>query len=651
MACAGKYLTQLAGAGCTDKDIKEYCTIAGPPPPPTKPAEPCVWKNYLMRARNRSCITGAAWCPGSSGCRCPTTDQFLLNSINATHVQVTSPSGTIDDVVVSIKRGIAHSYDWCVEKGYGSECRNDNATTDFTGGDGTATEYGALGFIGFGDGDEGGDGCNRIYWQPRGPHNGTYPPIFLPGPKKECPKDHTGHCLPGTKGCQRWAPLHEANARGLCEGDWVWDHIPQATPCDTYKTQSACPARCAWAAEKKACESKPKPPPGPPPPPRPGAPVKVTPAVIRATYQVSGQAQAGHGSQGVVEFTPSQGMHPADLTAFFKQYVPDAKPGEDAVLAFKGDLGSDPEGAAGVEAALDIEYIMGVAQLPSPEGRAGPKTEFWHYTEKGVCMGFKLWATALLASDNVPLVNSASYGWRNSLIAFGCTTEQIADVESSFQRLKGISLLVASGDYGSNCQKDPESPGGGEVCRPNWPASSAWCTAVGSTRFINQDTSAGEQATDQFGSGGGFSTYGNDMPDYQTADVEKYLSAAKTNGTLPPASAFNASGRATPDVAALGEGFQVIVDGRLKAVGGTSASAPTFAAIISLLNAHRLAAGQKPMGFLNPWLYKHPQVLTDIVVGTNGAFNCAVGWDPVTGLGTPVFPKMLKQALIDGKRS
>ena len=42
--------------------------------------------------------------------------------------------------------------------------------------------------------------------------------------------------------------------------------------------------------------------------------------MIRAAYQVSGQAQAGHGSQGVVEFTPSQGMHPADLTAFFKQY-------------------------------------------------------------------------------------------------------------------------------------------------------------------------------------------------------------------------------------------------------------------------------------------------------------------------------------------
>jgi tripeptidyl-peptidase-1 len=61
------------------------------------------------------------------------------------------------------------------------------------------------------------------------------------------------------------------------------------------------------------------------------------------------------------------------------------------------------------------------------------------------------------------------------------------------------------------------------------------------------------------------------------------------------------------------------------------------------------------MGFLNPWLYTHPTVLTDITEGDNAigrggnpapyGFNCTKGYDPVTGLGTPNFPAMLEAAL------
>ena len=44
---------------------------------------------------------------------------------------------------------------------------------------------------------------------------------------------------------------------------------------------------------------------------------------------------------------------------------------------------------------------------------------------------------------------------------------------------------------------------------------------------------------------------------------------------LPPSKLYNTSRRASPDVSALGFGFQVIVSNRTRAVGGTSASAPT----------------------------------------------------------------------------
>ncbi len=52
-------------------------------------------------------------------------------------------------------------------------------------------------------------------------------------------------------------------------------------------------------------------------------------------------------------------------------------------------------------------------------------------------------------------------------------------------------------------------------------------------------------------------------------------------------------------------------------VGGTSASAPMFAGLISLLNEARLAKNMPPMGCLNTWLYQNPSIFTDITRGHN----------------------------------
>ena len=111
-------------------------------------------------------------------------------------------------------------------------------------------------------------------------------------------------------------------------------------------------------------------------------------------------------------------------------------------------------------------------------------------------------------------------------------------------------------------------------------------------------------------------------------------------------------GRATPDVSALGEGYQVYLRGKPNAVGGTSASAPTFAGLVSLLNEARLQDGKAAMGFLNPFLYKNADAFFDVTKGTNAigrgtgpikyGFNCTKGWDPATGIGTPMFDKLLK---------
>lgn len=91
-----------------------------------------------------------------------------------------------------------------------------------------------------------------------------------------------------------------------------------------------------------------------------------------------------------------------------------------------------------------------------------------------------------------------------------------------------------------------------------------------------------------------------------------------------------------------------------------SASAPVFAAIVSRLNAARLEDGLPKLGFLNPWLYSLNQTeFTDIIdggssgcyVGTsneqlvpNASWNATPGWDPVTGLGTPIYNTLVKLA-------
>jgi tripeptidyl-peptidase-1 len=144
---------------------------------------------------------------------------------------------------------------------------------------------------------------------------------------------------------------------------------------------------------------------------------------------------------------------------------------------------------------------------------------------------------------------------------------------------------------------------------------------------------------------------------YQVAAVAKYLTVASAAG-LPPAGSFDRKGRATPDVAALGEGYQVVVGGVPTAVGGTSASSPCFAGLVSLLNEARKVAGKPPMGFLNPFLYQNAAAFTDVTQGTNKldragtklqyGWDAAPGWDPVTGLGTPLFPKLMAAAMATG---
>ena len=87
------------------------------------------------------------------------------------------------------------------------------------------------------------------------------------------------------------------------------------------------------------------------------------------------------------------------------------------------------------------------------------------------------------------------------------------------------------------------------------------------------------------------------------------------------------AGRGVPDVAGDADpdtGYNITVDGQSSVVGGTSAVAPLWAALIALLNQQL----GKPVGFLNPQIYA-ATVRTgfrDITSGNNGAYSAGPGW-------------------------
>lgn len=161
------------------------------------------------------------------------------------------------------------------------------------------------------------------------------------------------------------------------------------------------------------------------------------------------------------------------------------------------------------------------------------------------------------------------------------------------------------------------------------------------------------------GSAGGFSWY-NPAPAYQREAVKAYLKSQKQfshdNGMMDVDKGwFNRQGRGYPDISSFSQHLVTVMNGGFMHSGGTSAATPLVAGVIATLNSYRLADGQKPLGFLNPFLYQNSDAFTDVIEGSNGGecdhddgFHAAKGWDPTTGLGIPNFQKLKQRALAPG---
>ncbi|KAH9015660.1 subtilisin-like protein [Lactarius pseudohatsudake] len=377
----------------------------------------------------------------------------------------------------------------------------------------------------------------------------------------------------------------------------------------------------------------------------------VTPPFLRWLYDTVAYTPNAMGENvlGVVGF---MGHYPssADLWAFMRKYRDADHATYYKVVEINGG-GYDPT-RPNEEANVDIQYAVAMAH-PTPHifyttGQGPEGTDDWYIT----------WLEYILDQQDIPQTISISYGLEERYTS----REYAFYVCDMFAKLGalGVSVLLSSGNDGIGKGTWMEKNGKVRFL-PRFPATCPYVTVVGGTTDYEPEVAA-------VFSGGGFSDH-FERPPYQRQAVPTFLEdlGSRYQGL------YNASGRGIPDIAAQSVDFVIFFNGQLRRQSGTSVATPVcpspptsdsgrpslsaqltanlqvVAGIISLLNDWLISTGQDPLGFLNPWLYGGGlAALNDITEGSNPGCGtdgspAIAGWDPITGLGTPNFRKMLGQ--------
>jgi kumamolisin len=307
------------------------------------------------------------------------------------------------------------------------------------------------------------------------------------------------------------------------------------------------------------------------------------------------------------------GYNPTDLNNYWSQLKLSETPTVSAVSVGNGSNNptGDPNGPDG-EVMLDIEV----------SGTIAPGAKIVAYFADNTDAGFlNAITTAVHDSTNNPSIVSISWGGPES----SWTQQAMTSMDEAFQAAAamGVTVCVASGDNGST---DGSSDGSNQV---DFPVSSPNVLGCGGTTLqasnghITSETTWNELANNEGATGGGVSNVFG-LPSWQS-------------GANVPAPANATGGRGVPDVCGDADpttGYVTLVDGQSGVIGGTSAVAPLWAGLIALINQ---SIG-KPVGFINPLLYQNATAgeVNDITTGNNGAYSAGPGWDPCTGLGSPV---------------
>jgi kumamolisin len=331
-----------------------------------------------------------------------------------------------------------------------------------------------------------------------------------------------------------------------------------------------------------------------------------TPVQIASLYQFP-QGDGSGQCVGIIEL--GGGYNTSDLQTYFSNLGVKAP----TVVSVGVDQGSnaptgDPNGPDG-EVTLDVEVVGAVAP--------GAKIAVYFTTNTDSAF-IDAVTTAVHDTTNNPSVISISWGGAES----AWTSQSLQAFNSALQAAAtmGVTVCVASGDSGS-------SDGSGTTV-VDFPASSPYVLACGGTRLTASGQTIESEVVWNDGAQGG-SSGGGVSAAFPVPDWQQGLSSTSSKGKKAAL-----TGRGVPDVcgdASPDSGYEVFIDGSQTVVGGTSAVAPLWAALIARINATKGSA----VGFVNPKLYQSPTAFRDITKGNNGAFEATAGWDACTGLGSP----------------
>ena len=312
--------------------------------------------------------------------------------------------------------------------------------------------------------------------------------------------------------------------------------------------------------------------------------------------------------------------------------------------------GGEPAGVGGGEATLDVEDVSAYA----------PGADIDVYDAPGTLIGWVDEMAAIVNQDKASVVN-VSYGLCETQMAEAAPgliqTENILFEEAALQ---GQSFVVASGDSGSEtCFRNDTTNTSLSVSDP---ASQPFATSVGGTSlkaatFPPVETvwnDGGSGAIGSFGEngagGGGISQVWT-MPAWQAAATTPGIRNNYSTGSLCDAP-VGTECREVPDVTASADelhGDTVVYGGGWTTIGGTSAAAPKWVALLALTDNYCSTLHLGSVGFVAPALYQiasnpvtYAEAFNDITKGNNDvlgshdyAYPATTGYDMASGLGSP----------------
>jgi hypothetical protein len=324
----------------------------------------------------------------------------------------------------------------------------------------------------------------------------------------------------------------------------------------------------------------------------------LTPAQVRHAYgfdRITFNGTSGDGSGQTIAIVAG-GDAPAiasDLATFDRSFGLPDPPGFGKVTPF-GAPPADPAWA--LEISLDVEWAHAIA----------PRAKLLLVEAKSTGLGDMLSATDYARRQ--PGVVAVSLSWGSAEFGGESYLDSYFTTPAGHP---GVTFVGASGDAGA--------AGGG-----SWPAISPYVLSVGGTS-LSVDAAGNYVAEAAWsGGGGGFSAY-EGRPAYQVA----------VQGS-PMRSAPDVSYDANPQT-----GFAVFSSMPYNGqagwfqVGGTSAGAPQWAALVAIADQGRALRGLGSLNAIQWQVYQMPaSAVHDIVQGNNG-YPTLPGYDVATGRGSP----------------